>query len=311
MKNRRQIIKSPIKRERKVSPPFGYFGSKNNLARKICELLPPHNAWVEAFCGSAALTLAKSPAPIEVINDMDDNIMNLFEQLRDHPEKLTRLVALTPYARQELIRSRTSKKSSNKLEKARRFLVESMMAVNGVFGEGRGGFSYSLSYTRDNREARVNRWYNLPERLSEVVERLRNVRIESRDARKLLVDYMDRPATLIYLDPPYLAERTNGYNKDAREESFHNELLTLANKAKCMVLISGYENTLYRQLLSRTNGWSSKRIKTSTRDSSGKSLDRTEIIWMNKHFIKARKTGRVPIRLTNKEKKLKKLNPTR
>jgi len=31
----------------KISPPFGYFGSKNRLAATIVRLLPPHNAWVE------------------------------------------------------------------------------------------------------------------------------------------------------------------------------------------------------------------------------------------------------------------------
>ena len=54
-----------------MSTAFGYFGSKKRLAVELCDKLPPHNAWVELFCGSAALTFAKAPAPIEVINDLD------------------------------------------------------------------------------------------------------------------------------------------------------------------------------------------------------------------------------------------------
>src|SRR5689334_15716926 len=61
--------------------PFGYYGSKQRLAYRISKNLPPHNAWAEVFCGSAALTLAKDPAQIEVINDIDGNIVNLFKQL--------------------------------------------------------------------------------------------------------------------------------------------------------------------------------------------------------------------------------------
>ena len=38
--------------------PFGYYGAKLRIAKKIIDLLPPHHAWVEGFCGSAALTLA-------------------------------------------------------------------------------------------------------------------------------------------------------------------------------------------------------------------------------------------------------------
>lgn len=311
LKHNRAVKTKPDKKNVRANPPFGYFGSKRNIAVRLCKHLPPHNAWVEAFCGSAAVTFAKKPASIEVINDVDEQIVNLFEQLRDHPKELCRQVSLTPYARQELKKARSSRKPRTKIGKARRFLVEAMMAVNGIFGEERGGFSYSQSYARENREARVNRWYKLPERLSQVVERLRNVRVENRDARKLLKDYLARPATLIYLDPPYFADRTNGYNKDAKDEKFHKELLKLANKAQCMIFISGYDNKLYRTLLSRAKGWSTKRFKTTTRDSGGGIHKRTEVVWMNKHFKKAQKSNRVPIRLSKKEKVLNKINPTR
>jgi DNA adenine methylase len=186
-----------------------------------------------------------------------------------------------------------------------------MMAVNGIFGDTPGGFSYSLSYSRNNRDARVNRWYNLPDRLSGVVERLRSVRVENRDARRLLKDFLDKPATLVYLDPPYLADRTNGYNIEANDEEFHRELLKLANKAKCMIFISGYDNKLYSTMLTKKNGWTAKRISAITKDSSGRDHKRTEVVWMNKHFIKAQKSKRVPIHLSEQEKKHNKINPSR
>lgn len=184
-----------------------------------------------------------------------------------------------------------------------------MMAINGVFGTERGGFSYS--YSRDGREARVNRWYNLPERLAQVVERLRSVRVENKDARKLFLKYIERPATLVYLDPPYLGERTNGYNLDANNSEFHTELLKLANKAKCMVFISGYKNELYNSLLTARNGWTTKEIETSTRDSSGQIHKRTEMVWMNEVFQRSQKNNEVPIVLSETELKQKKLNPLR
>jgi DNA adenine methylase len=39
-----------------------------------------------------------------------------------------------------------------------------MMTVNGASGTDSSGFSFSDSYVRGGREARVNRWYQLPER---------------------------------------------------------------------------------------------------------------------------------------------------
>lgn len=300
------------KKTKKISPPFGYFGSKNKIALKLCDNLPPHSCWVEVCCGSAALTLRKEPALMEVINDIDNEIINLFEQLRNNTEELCRLIDLTPYAEGELIKARIPIEASvSKVERARRFLVQSMMSINGVFGKEKGGFSYSQTYARSGREARVNRWYNMPERLQYAAERLKNVRVHNKDAREIIKMFTDQPNTLIYLDPPYLGDRTNGYTIDANNEEFHTELLDLANKAKCMVFISGYENDLYDLKLTVKRGWEKKTIPSSTKDSTGNSHERMEVVWMNKHFIKGQTTKKLPIKLTKKETKQNKVNPKR
>lgn len=305
----KKIIKKKVT---KIKPPFGYFGSKNKIALQLCKDLPPHNCWVEAFCGSAALTFAKKPAPIEIINDLDNEIINVFEQLRSNSTKLCEHIFLTPYASQELDSARKKGNVRNsKLERARLFLVQSMMAINGLFGEDRGGFSHSDSYTRGNKEARVSRWYNLPDRLHDVVDRLRSIRIENKDALKLLISYINRPATLIYLDPPYNGDRSNGYSIDANTDEFHTNLLKLANRAKCMIFISGYQNDLYDSILTTEKGWSKKTIKTTTKDPKGGTHQRTEVVWMNKHFTDALIKKEVPIELTKKENKQKKVNPER
>ena len=296
---------------KKKSPAFGYFGSKHRLALPIIKHLPPHNAWVDAFCGSAAVTLAKAPAPIEIINDINGEIINFFEQLRRKPESLYRVAVLTPYARFELAHSRSNGKKDSKVERARKFLVSSMMSINGVFGDHKGGFSYSDSYSRNGMEARVSRWYHMPERLVHVVERLRHTRLEKQDARKLIKAYLNRPATLIYLDPPYFADRSKGYDFDQSDEAFHEELLALANKAKSMVVISGYDNPLYRKCLSHKKGWRLIKLPAHTQGSNGKRQVRTELLWQNKHCVKAIQMERVPIRLSARERRLGKINPER
>jgi len=294
-----------------VKAPFGYYGAKQRLARRIVETLPPHNAWVEGFCGSAALTLAKKPVPIEVINDLDGQIVNLFAQLRTNTKALCEAVALTPYAREEFEFARGYAENLDPLEQARRFLVATMMTVNATIGSSRSGFSFSQSYARGGREARVNRWYNLPARLERVVERLRGVRVENRDACELLRMFADRPATLVYLDPPYYTKREHGYVIDANERRFHSDLLSECLKARCMLLISGYHNDLYDEVLTPEKGWTKSTIETHTRDTAGKDYARTEILWMNGPYLKAQESGKVPIRLSKKERQENKVNPPR
>lgn len=292
-------------------PAFGYFGSKHKIAGKIADLLPPHNAWVEAFCGSAAVTLRKAPAKIEIINDLDDQIVNLFQQLRTRPKKLLEQVALTPYSRSEYLKAWHETRPKSDLERARRFLVASMMTVNGSVGSDHAGFSFSDTYERGGREARVNRWYQLPDRLAEVVERLRSVRVEKIDAIKLLKNFSNRPGTLVYLDPPYLMDREHGYAVDANCKDFHAELLAVSKRAKCMVIVSGYKNPLYSRLLTKADGWVTKSIAASTRTTDGIDLEREELLWMNEPFRRAARNRRVPVSLSATERRLKKVNPKR
>ena len=296
----------------KVKPPFGYYGAKQRIARHLINLLPPHNCWVEAFCGSAAITLAKAQAPIEVINDIDGEIVNLFEQLRDNTNELCRVVALTPYSREEFLRGRVYNLNTDPLERARTFLVRTMMTVNGTVSRiPKSGFSFSPAYTRNGREARVNRWYNLPERIAAVAERFRSVRVENRDARELVSMFRNRPATLMYLDPPYPIDRKHGYVHDAKDETFHRELLAECVRSNAMLMISSYSNDLYDSILTEKNGWSRTELNTMTRDTRGRDHARIEVVWRNPWFIEAQKRNTLMLRLTGKELKENKLNPER
>jgi len=296
---------------RRLLAPFGYYGAKQRLASRLVAELPPHTAWVEAFCGSAALTLAKKPSPIEVINDINGEVVNFFRQLRSNSSEMRELLRLTPYAREELIQARLAETELTEIERARRFFVSAMMAINGSFGKAIGGFSFSNSYTRRNMEARVSRWKSMPNYLELVAERLSQVRIENKDAIELFRNFTKRPATLVYFDPPYLANRQRGYDHDQCSEEYHERLLNTVIKAKCMVFLSGYENDLYNDYLTRANGWRKRKIKTATRGHNGKDSEREEIVWYNERYSDALKSRRIPVHLSAKEKKNKKVNPER
>ncbi len=290
---------------------FGYFGSKLRIAGKLANKLPPHNAWVELFCGSAAMTLAKKAAPIEIINDVNDEIVNFFEQLRDNKDEIREQIWLTPYSRSEFTLARQRESGLTKVERARRFFVAAMMAINGSFGKDQGGFSFSNSYSRRGMEARVSRWHGMPDYLESVIERLRRVRIEKRDALKLFKQFEKRPATLVYFDPPYLAARARGYDHDQNNPEFHQKILKAMIEAKCMILVSGYQNDLYEDLLTSKRGWSKQGFAASTKGNNGKSFKRSEVVWFNRAYAEALQSGRVALRFSTKETKNKKANPQR
>ncbi len=77
-----------------------YPGSKWSLARWIISFFPEHHSYLEPFFGSGAVLFNKPRSHIETVNDLDGNVVNLFEWIRRDPERLAREIYYTPYARE-------------------------------------------------------------------------------------------------------------------------------------------------------------------------------------------------------------------
>ena len=84
-------------------PLVRWLGGKWSFAPKILNLISdiPHGVYVEPFGGSASVLLQKAPVRVEVYNDLDSNLVNLFRMIREKPEDLIRALQLTPYSLEE------------------------------------------------------------------------------------------------------------------------------------------------------------------------------------------------------------------
>jgi len=77
-----------------------YPGSKWSLSDWIINFFPEHHSYLEPFFGSGAILFNKSRSNIETVNDLDGNVVNLFEWIRKDPERLAKEIYMIPYARQ-------------------------------------------------------------------------------------------------------------------------------------------------------------------------------------------------------------------
>lgn len=77
-----------------------YPGSKWSLSDRIINLFPEHHSYLEPFFGSGAILFNKPRSNIETVNDLDGNVVNLFECIRTDPERLARSIYMTPYSRE-------------------------------------------------------------------------------------------------------------------------------------------------------------------------------------------------------------------
>lgn len=247
-----------------------YPGAKNRIANWICENIPSHEVYVEPFFGSGAVFFRKVPSRIETINDLDDNVVNYFTVIRNQCEELSAALSMTPFSREEYFQAFDVSESDSDIERARKFAVRCWQGF-GCSNLYRNGFRSS----QQSKSPHVTKeWRSLPDRLFWATERLKNAQIEKLPAVELIKRY-DTKDVFIYADPPYLRGMRKNYlycHEMSNDE--HIELLEILREHSGKVMISGYDNDLYNNLL---RGW--RKIYKNTQAEGG--IKRTETLWLN------------------------------
>ena len=72
------------------SPIIPWIGGKRRLAPELLPLFPDHTCYVELFAGAAALYFMKRPSQVEVINDINGDLVNLYRVVKHHLEEFVR-----------------------------------------------------------------------------------------------------------------------------------------------------------------------------------------------------------------------------
>lgn len=240
------------------------------MAPWIIDHLPEHRTYVEPFGGAASVLLRKPRSYAEVYNDLDGEVVNLFRVARDCGDELTRVLSLTPFARDEFKLS--YEPSSDPLEQARRTVIRSAMGF-GTSAIGRTT-GFRASSTR-NGQTPANDLRFFPFALLPLIERLKGVTIENRDAQ-LVMRAHDGLETVHYVDPPYVST-TRDKGRDYRHEmddADHIRLAEFLHTLKGFVILSGYNSPLYGELYA---GWR-KAYRATRADAAG---ERLEVLWLS------------------------------
>lgn len=252
-------------------PALRYPGGKFRDGNWIASLFPPHTCYAEPYGGGGSVLLLKQPSEFEFYNDLDGEVVNFFRVLRDASSELIRKIELTPYSREEQELSRFP--AEDEIERARRFYVRSWQTVNGA--EMRYNSGWRNQYKR-NRSSVTREWSNT-EHLWAIAWRLKQVQIEHRSALDL-IRRIDTPQTLFYLDPPYVKSTRSQSHRDLYKfemsDADHEELASVVHVLKGMVILSGYDSQLYRDLYSNF-----KLIGKKTTKSYGQTA--VECLWLS------------------------------
>ncbi|WP_035061002.1 DNA adenine methylase [Andreprevotia chitinilytica] len=264
-----------------TSPVLRYHGGKFRLAPWVMQFFPAHTCYVEPFGGAAGVLIQKPRSYAEVYNDLDGDVANLFQVLRNPAQRaeLIDQIQLTPYSRDEFTAAWLP--SVDPVERARRLVIRAQMGF-GSAGATKGSTGFRID-TRRSYGTAQHLWARYPEQLALVGERLAGVLIENRSAVDVIRG-QDRPETLFYVDPPYVlgtrvrAHLTGRCYRHEMSDQDHVQLLSTLRSCAGMVVVSGYWSALYDEALS---DW--ERHETDARISAGRGTAlRREVVWLNK-----------------------------
>lgn len=245
-----------------MNPLFTYFGSKWRLASKIISTFPSHNKYIEPYGGTGIILFNKEKVDHQIFNDIDFNIYNFFNLLKNNSDDLINNIESYSYSRLTFEWSKEQDIIDDNLEIATKWYWNNQLSYGGR------GISYCDHYKNINRsKTRLDNLYCF-------ADFLQNVEITNLTAIELIQKEAIKD-TLLYVDPPYCIEGKEYEYGMSRYD--HIKLLEILRETPAKVVLSSYNNQLYNSLLQE---WDI--IELNAQVSFGVSRDnRKEVLWTN------------------------------
>lgn len=214
-----------------ASPIVPWIGGKRRLADRLIRLFPPHTCYVEVFAGAAAVFFAKAPSEVEVLNDVNGDLINLYRVVQHHLEEFVHQFKWALTSR-EVFRwlQITRPETLTDIQRAARFYYLQQACFGGkVVGQNFG--------TATTTPPALN-LLRIEESLSTAHLRVASTFIE-REHWSACVERYDRAHTFFYMDPPYW--QTEGYGVDFPIEEYEHLAASLKRmKGKAIVSLGDH-----------------------------------------------------------------------
>lgn len=211
-------------------PIIPWIGGKRRLADILIPRFPAHTCYVEVFAGGAALYFLRPPADVEVINDVNGDVINLYRVVKNHLEEFVRQFKYALSSRQVFKWLQdTPSETLTDIQRAARFFYLQQHA----FGGKVEGQNWGTATTAPP----VN-LLRIEENLSAAHLRLAEAYIENLDWAAC-VDRYDRPHSFFYMDPPYW--QTAGYGVEFGIDQYEKMASMMASlKGKAIVSLNDH-----------------------------------------------------------------------
>lgn len=212
-------------------------GGKKLLSKEIIRRFPDPfpDRYIEVFGGAGWVLFAlQQIAKLEVFNDIDGQLINLFRCVKYHCGELQKEIQWTFNSRELFLdyNERQACRGFTDIQRAAQYFI--------LIKESYGSDVRSFGCSKRNVTGAV-------EYLSEVQKRLQSTVIENKDFESLIKTY-DRSGALFYLDPPY--HGTEKYYTAAFSQDDHRRLNAVLKGIKGKFLLSYNDDNFVRDLYS-------------------------------------------------------------
>lgn len=203
-----------------MKPPITRMGGKSKLRKTVIKMIPEHTCYVELFFGAGWVYFGKEPSKVEVINDIDKELINLFKMIKYHAPEIERQLEYE-FSGRDIFEEykHCTLEYLTEIHRAVRFLY---LITQSFAGKGN-----NYGYGTNTRPSPQIFYKNV---LQELKERLRSTYVENLSFEKV-IDKYDREYSFFFCDPPYW--ETAGYGNSFGEKEhliLRDRLINLKGK---------------------------------------------------------------------------------
>ena len=178
-----------------------YYGGKYELSKTLVPLIPHHNRYVEVFAGGLSMFFRKSKVKWSVLNDIDNNIVNLYMCVIHKHDELIENLFWIPKSRKLFLDFREEIKENREIE-----IPDPKQAAK-YFYCIRNSFN-KLIHTPFSMNKDMNKNWDEEFKYSRMF--LGGATIENLDFGTLFDKYYPKEDDFWYLDPPYIVATEKG-----------------------------------------------------------------------------------------------------
>lgn len=260
-----------------MNSPVNWIGGKSRLYKKIIELMPEHKCYVEPFAGGIWVLINKEKSSVEVINDVNKELINLYEVIKTDYIKMKENFNYIVSSREvfDYYKNMNEKDLDNmsKVDRAIRFLYLNRCSHSGRME------TYGYSNVRRSKICVITDDFD--ETIGKVHKRIKDIYIEHGDYKEMIRRYDKRlkcketQKVLFYFDPPY--DRTYNYKgKGIDYDSFKSNICKMNSDWILSVKDSERMRILFKDyLILSTN------VKENIVNNKIECSDRSELIILN------------------------------